>query len=169
MSLERGFFVWGNMDDIKPKAYTLALAKTGPQEGNRGRFQPGQSGNPKGRPQGSRHKATMAALALLGNDLEAITQALIEKAKAGKSWAIKLVIDKLIPNAKDQPVTFRLPRMEGAHDLRQALSGILTAISKGKLTPDEGQAVAAVLNGLGLALIVEELETQLEHLQRERR
>ena len=111
----------------------------------------------------------MAALALLGNDLEAITQALIEKAKAGESWAIKLVIDKLIPNAKDQPVTFRLPRMEGAHDLRQALSGILTAISKGKLTPDEGQAVAAVLNGLGLALIVEELETQLEHLQRERR
>ena len=108
--------------------------------------------------------------ALLGNDLEAITQALIEKAKAGESWAIKLVIDKLIPNAKDQPVTFRLPRMEGAHDLRQALSGILTAISKGKLTPDEGrQAVAAVLNGLGLALIVEELETQLEHLQRERR
>ena len=40
------------MDDIKPKAYTLALAKTGPQEGNRGRFQQGQSGNPKGRAPG---------------------------------------------------------------------------------------------------------------------
>jgi hypothetical protein len=111
----------------------------------------------------------MAALELLGNDLAAITSKLVEKAKAGEPWAIKLVLDKLVPNAKGAPVTFRLPRLEKAAELRGALAAILRGVSQGKITPDEGQAVATVLNGLGLALIVEELETQLEHLQRERR
>jgi Family of unknown function (DUF5681) len=150
------------MTDITRKAYRDP-AKTG------NKFQPGQSGNPKGRPQGSRNKATLAALALLGNDLEAVTEKLVGKAKAGEAWAIKLVLDKLVPNAKDAPVSFRLPRLEKAAELREALASILRAVSQGKITPDEGQAVAALLNGLGLALIVEELEAQLEHLQGERR
>jgi hypothetical protein len=113
---------------------------------------------------GSRHKATLAALELLGNHLTAITGKLVEKAKAGEPKAIKMG-----PNAKDAPVTFRLPRLEKAAELRGALAAILKGVSQGKITPDEGQAVAAVLNGLWLALIVEELETQLEHLQGERR
>jgi hypothetical protein len=155
-------------NDITRKAYREP-AKTEPQQANRGRFRPGQSGNPKGRPVGSRHKATLAALALLGNDLEAITEKLVQKAKAGEQWAVKLVIDKLIPNARDLPVAFKAPKLETSADLRGALVAILKGVSQGKITPDEGQAVAALLNGLGLALMVEELETQLEHLQGERR
>jgi hypothetical protein len=87
--------------------------------------------------QGSRHKATMAALALLGNDLEGTTGKLVEKAKAGEPWAIKLVMDKLVPNAKDAPVTFKAPRLRAAGDLQAALSAILRAVSRGKITPDE--------------------------------
>jgi hypothetical protein len=83
-------------DNLTRKAYRDP-AKTGTQQ-HRGRFQPGQSGNPKGRPVGSRHKATLAALALLEGDLEVITTKLIEKAKAGEQWAITLVMNKLIPN-----------------------------------------------------------------------
>jgi hypothetical protein len=123
-------------DDIIRKAYP-APAKTGKQQGNRGQFRPGVRGSPKGRHQGSRHKATMAALALLGNDLEGTTGKLVEKAKAGEPWAIKLVMDKLVPNAKDAPVTFKAPRLRAAGDLQAALSAILRAVSRGKITPDE--------------------------------
>ncbi len=104
-------------------------------------------------------------MALLGNDLEAITQALIEKARSGEAWAITLVMNKLIPNAKDSPVTFRLPRMEGAGDLRQALSAVLKAVSKGRLTPDEGQAIGQVMNTLSLVMMVEDIERQLAQMQ----
>ena len=54
------------------------------------RFQPGQSGNPKGRPPGSRNKTTMAVEGLLDGDAEAITRKAIEKAKGGDATMIRL-------------------------------------------------------------------------------
>jgi hypothetical protein len=38
-----------------------------------GRFKPGESGNPKGTPKGTLHKATRAAQELLDGEVEAIT------------------------------------------------------------------------------------------------
>ena len=164
---EAGSFVWGDMTDTVKKAYD-ASANAGAKQG-RGRWKPGQSGNPAGKARGCRHRATRAALALLAGDLEAVTQALIEKAKAGEQWAVTLMLNKLIPNAKDGPVRFPLPSMEGAHDLRQALSAVLKAVSKGRLTPEEGQAVAQVMNAMGLVMMVEDIEKKLARLQEAKR
>lgn len=151
-------------DNIIRRAYPPP-AKTGKQQGNRGCFQPGQSGNPKGRPQGSRHRATLAALALMAGDLEVITGKLVEKAKEGEQWAIRMVLDKLIPNAKYIPVPLRLPRMEGIGDIKIALGVILKAVGKGMLAPDEAKSLSEVINTLGLAQQVEELEKRLEQMQ----
>jgi|SRR3954449_9688629 hypothetical protein len=57
-------------------------AKTGQQQDTR--FRPGQSGNPRGRPQGSRHKTTLAIDALLDGDAEKLTRKAIEMAMAGR-------------------------------------------------------------------------------------
>src|SRR5262245_47204912 len=47
----------------------------------RGRpFEPGQRGNPSGRPKGARNKTTIAVEALLDNEAEALTRKLIELA-----------------------------------------------------------------------------------------
>jgi hypothetical protein len=150
------------MADIIRKAYPAPpVAKTTNKQG----FQPGQSGNPKGRPQGSRNKATLAALAMLEGDLERITRKAIDLALGGDKEMIKLVVSRLVPPAKDQPVTFRLPRLREAADLKRALASILRAISRGALTPEEGEAVASVMNVMGLALEVEELSKTLEGLR----
>jgi Family of unknown function (DUF5681) len=45
------------------------------------RFRPGQSGNPKGRPKGSRHKLSEAFLAELVADFEAGGRAAIERCR----------------------------------------------------------------------------------------
>jgi hypothetical protein len=48
-------------------------------------WKPGQSGNPKGCPKGSRHKTTLAVEALLDGQAERLTQKAVEMAKRNAS------------------------------------------------------------------------------------
>jgi hypothetical protein len=48
-----------------------------------GRFRRGHSGNPAGKPKGTRHRATLAVQAILDNEAKALTRNAIELAKAG--------------------------------------------------------------------------------------
>jgi hypothetical protein len=144
--------------DIIRKAYRDPVAKAANKQG----FRPGQSGNPKGRPQGSRNKATIAALAALEGDLQAITEKLLDAAKDGQPWAVKMVIDRLIPPARDLPVSFKLGR-DG--DLKAVMENILGDTARGKLTPSEALTVSQVVATLGLAQALEDLEAKVIKLQ----
>ena len=59
------------------------------------RFQPGRSGNPQGRPPGSRNKTTRAIDALFDGEAEALTRKAIELAKAGDLVALRLCLDRI--------------------------------------------------------------------------
>src|SRR6267378_3533082 len=64
----------------------------------RGRpFLRGESGNPAGRPMGARHKATVAAEALLDGEAEALTRKAVEMALAGDGTARRLCLDRTEP------------------------------------------------------------------------
>jgi uncharacterized protein DUF5681 len=56
----------------------LSPAKTGKKQGGDGRFKAGKSGNPAGRPAGSRNAATLAIDALLDGEAETLTRKAIE-------------------------------------------------------------------------------------------
>jgi hypothetical protein len=56
-------------------------------------FQPGQSGNPSGRPNGSANKATIAVEALLENEAEALTRKVLELVR-GSLPAIRLCFER---------------------------------------------------------------------------
>ena len=62
---------------------------TGAKQG--GRFQKGRSGNPAGKPKGARHRATLAAEALLDGEAEALTRKAVELALAGDGIALRAV------------------------------------------------------------------------------
>ena len=64
----------------------------------RGRpFTKGQSGNPAGKPKGARHRATLAAEALLDGEAEALTRKVIELALEGNIFALKICLDRILP------------------------------------------------------------------------
>ena len=110
-----------------------------------GRFQPGQSGNPAGKPKGARHKATLAAQELLDGEVEIITRKVIELAKDGDMAAIRLVLERILPPRKDAAISFALPPIATMEDITNAIASIIQAVSDAEITPSEGQAVASLL------------------------
>ena len=73
---------------------------------------PDGSGNPHGRPRGSRSKTTIAVEALLDGEAKAIARKAIEKALEGDMAALRLCLERLLPPRRDRPVTFELPKIE---------------------------------------------------------
>ena len=68
-----------------------------PPRDERGRFPKGQSGNPAGRPVGSRNAATELAQALLDGEADALIRKCVEMALDGDRTAMKLCLERLVP------------------------------------------------------------------------
>ena len=102
------------------------------------RFVPGRSGNPKGRPTGSRNNASLAIEKLLAGEAEALARKAIEKALDGDSISLRLCLDRLAPRRRDRLITFALPEIATAEDAERAGAAVLSAMAAGLLTPREG-------------------------------
>lgn len=122
-------------------------------------FKPGQSGNPGGRPRGSRNKATAlssaAADVLTGDDYRAIVLKMAEMARAGDVQAAKL----LMPRWKSvvKPVRFDMD----VTDPLTAAKDVANAIARGELPPDVGAMLISALAGLNTIADVQELRPLL--------
>ena len=140
-----------------------APANTGRKQG--GRFQKGKSGNPSGRPAGSRNKTTLAVDALLDGEAETLTRKAIEKAKDGDIAALRLCLDRIAPVRKDRPVTFSFPLVASAADAAKASVALLAAVSAGEITPSEAVEIGRLLETYVRTLEITELEQRLNKLE----
>jgi hypothetical protein len=128
-------------------------------------FKKGQSGNPAGRPKGSRHKATLAIEALLDGEAEAITRRAVEMALEGDTTAMRLVMDRLCPPRRDRPVAFDLPKLEMPSDAVKAMGAITQAVSEGELTPSEAGELMKLVESFIKAVEVHDIQRRLEKLE----
>ena len=126
-----------------------------------GTFGPGNSGKPKG----TRHKATQAALALLDGEAEALTRQAVTMALGGDTTALRLCLERIAPPRRDAPVTFDLPPMETARDAAKAAGAVLGAVAEGELTPGEGASLMALVEGFRRTLETTELEARVAALE----
>jgi hypothetical protein len=129
-----------------------------------GTFKRGISGNPSGRPKGSRNRTTVAIQEILDGEAETITRKVIELAKQGDITAIRLVMERLLPARKDSPITIELPESSEDNDLGEMMSAIINAVCDGKITLNEGQALSALLENCRKAKETCELERKLDEL-----
>ncbi len=142
----------------------MAAAKTTKQQrGNP--FKPGQSGNPNGRPQGSRNKVSLACEELLSGEADNLTRKCIELAKGGDMQALRLCMERLCPPRKDSPISFELPRMETSTDAVSVLSGLLDEVASGNITPSEAQAVAGIVDTYRRTIETSELDARIKELE----
>ncbi|KRR06203.1 hypothetical protein CQ12_11495 [Bradyrhizobium jicamae] len=133
----------------------------------RGRpFQKGQSGNPEGRPKGSRNATTLALEALLDGQATALTQKAIDLALTGDIPALRLCLDRILPPRKDRPVTFTLPEIKSAQDASAVVSSVLEAVAAGEITPADAAEVGKLIDSYVKAYETAELAGRLERLER---
>lgn len=128
-------------------------------------WKPGTSGNPKGRPAGSKNQSTLAALMLLEGEAEGIARVAVEAARAGDMVAVRLVMDKLIPSARERHVTVKLPDVSTAEGISKASRAVLKAVADGELLPSEGQTMAALIEALRKSHETVELARRIDVLE----
>jgi hypothetical protein len=106
-----------------------------------GKFAPGKSGNPAGRPKGARGKATLLAQELLGGeaDVRRVVKRAIEDAAKGKPTALKLVIERLVPRPREAAVAIDLPAVEKAEDVADACAAVIAAAADGEISIAEAR------------------------------
>ena len=132
----------------------------------RGRpFQKGQSGNPGGKPPGTRARVTVLGEKIMQDNADAIVKSVVEAAKNGDACAMRLCVERLIPVRKGRPVKFDLPAIETPADIANALGAVAGAMAEGELTPDEANAVAGVIEFRRRAIETVEHEERIRKLE----
>jgi Family of unknown function (DUF5681) len=109
------------------------------------RGRPFKPGNP-GRPPGSKNKTTQMVEQLAEGQAEQLVQKVLELAKAGDVSCLRMMLDRLWPPRKGQPVNVVIPPINTSQDLLAAIASIWTAIGEGRLTPDEASALSIVVD-----------------------
>jgi Family of unknown function (DUF5681) len=107
------------------------------------RFQPGQSGNPAGRPPGSLNKKTIALEEAFEEHVEEILKEVVSRAKEGEKSAMRLCMERMLAPKRERPVAIDLPVIEGPADARKALAVVTTELAEGNLTITERHGLSA--------------------------
>lgn len=128
-------------------------------------WKPGQSGNPKGRPRGSRNRVTLVALAAMEDGADAIARKVVEMAKGGDISAARLVLERLVPPVKERPIAISLPDTSTAEGVVEAQSAILRAVAAGELLPGEAATLSGIVEARRKALETQELEQRIRVLE----
>jgi hypothetical protein len=133
---------------------------------NNGRTTAGRfaKGNP-GRPLGARHKATLAAEAILDGEAEALTRKAVEKALEGDATALRLCLERIVPARKDRPITFELPQIDSVAESAQLMNALLGAVAIGDVTPAEAAEISKLIESYVKTLGVSDLEVRLKALE----
>jgi hypothetical protein len=135
------------------------------KEKNLMKWKPGQSGNPSGRKPGSRNKATLVALALMEGDAEKITRKIVNAAIEGDMTAARLVLERLVPPARERPVSVVLPETGNAEGIASAQEAVLQALASGELLPGEANTLSSIIENRRKAIETRELEQRITALE----
>ena len=128
-------------------------------------FKPGQSGNPSGRPKGSRNQVTLALESLLDGQAHALTQKAIDLALDGDLIALRICLDRILPVRKNRPTEFVMPAIETIADAPKAIGAITAAVARGEITVTDAADVSRLVETYVRAIEASDLDKRLRALE----
>ena len=126
-------------------------------------WQPGQSGNPKGRPVGSRNKKNVIAEEF-EKDGSAVARVVMDAALQGDMQAANMVLQRLSPplRARAEKVTFELTPDAPLH---QQANQVLASVAEGAIDPETGKMLIDCIQSVAGIRAVDDLEARLIALE----
>jgi hypothetical protein len=100
-----------------------------------GRFRHGVSGNPAGRPLGSRNRNTLALQELLNEHGEIIVKKAVEMTLEGNEKALQLTMERLVAPVKERVVPFNLPTPFSMLELEKTIPKVFDETVDGFVSP----------------------------------
>jgi hypothetical protein len=110
------------------------------------RFQPGQSGNPAGRPAGSLNKNTVALDEAFAASAQEILADITARAKNGEPAAMRMCMERMLAPRRDRTVAIELPVIKTPEDAELALTVVTDELAAGKLTIAEASALVTLID-----------------------
>ena len=153
--------------DEQPDWLKNHIAEHGGPGPNRGRFVPGVSGNPAGRPKGAKDKKTLVAQEFEKSGSE-IAKVVIDKALEGDIGAANLVLQRISPPLKTraEKVHFEL---DSHASLTEQARQVLVAMASGDIDPGTAQVVINCISAFAGLRQVDELDERLRALEEKER
>jgi hypothetical protein len=133
----------------------------GPKRTGAPPFVKGQSGNPRGKKPGTKHRKTLLLAAMSDDDRAAIVGKIIRQARRGDRASQKLIVDRTEPPRRGSPVKFPLPPVVTTADVVAAQTAITAAMAAGRISPAEAVEVSAVVELVRRAIETSQLEARL--------
>jgi hypothetical protein len=131
------------------------------------RGRPFKPGNP-GRPPGSKNKVTQILEQLAESQAEQLVQKVLEGALAGDVSCQRLLLDRIWPARKAQPINVTMPPINSSRDALAAIASICTALGEGRLTPDETSALSLVVGRSIQVIELQDFERRIAALEQAR-
>lgn len=132
-----------------------------------GRFKKGETGNPNGRPPGSKNKRTVIREALAkvyDNGEEGFWLAVAEKAKEGDGTAMTMLAARLIAPLRASDATVKLEGLD-AGSLVEKAERIVASMGEGELSPSEATAMVNAIATLCRVQETDDLVKRIEALE----
>jgi hypothetical protein len=105
---------------------------------------------------------------LVEGQAEQLVQKVLELAQAGDVSCLRMILDRLWPPRKGQPVNVVMPPINTSQDVLPAIASIWTAIREGRLTPDEASALSIVIDRSIQAIELHDITKRIAALEEAR-
>jgi hypothetical protein len=133
-----------------------------------GRFAKGASGNPAGKPKGTRNRLTRALDDLAAVDALQVLAKSLELAKDGDVSAARMILHRAWPVPKSRVIEgVELPPLKSAADAVAAMGKITSAVSAGMLTLEEARDLTAIIEAFRKTHELAEIERRLSALEQD--
>jgi hypothetical protein len=125
-------------------------------------FEPGQSGNPEGRPPGIKDRRVALREHLEPHAPELIA-AVVAKAKEGDMAAMRLCLERLLPPVKARDDAVSIPGVTDSIADNARL--VIKALATSELTPEQAASVLAALASQARVIETSEVLNRIEALE----